>query len=399
MVTLGMRFLKEYAPKLFKYLVFPLLVLSESVAASSAEKPLLSDPINYVRVCDAFGKGYHYIPGTETCLKFSGYVRAEIGVKERGHNTDSFNEDDTVFFDREIEFVAEAASMTEIGLVTSRFVLNNNKEDTLSLRDAWITIGENILVGRERSRYDFGGGYGIFYGFYTDEALNQFTYILPLGKGVSATLGLEDGRDRQAKIAETAAGPVFSKNIAYGGMEVPEIVASLRVSQAWGSAQLSGTLHQIRADTDRGTFEEFGFAVQAGTELKLGKKTKLKFVAAYADGAMRYIGGRNIYEARLSDTATDIEETLDGWYVLGALNQKLSNKLTLETTASFHDFIDQADIWQLGATLYYQPIRELRIRLGAMYEGYDYDNTVLGNELSNGEDDNWEVKLRVQRNF
>ncbi|MEP0521430.1 MAG: porin [Hyphomicrobiales bacterium] len=394
-----MRFLKEYAPKLFKYLVFPLLVLSEGVAASSAERLLLSDPVNYVRVCDAFGKGYHYIPGTETCLKFSGYVRAEIGVKERGHNTNSFNAEDTVFFDREIEFVADAASMTEIGLVTSRFVLNNNKEDTLSLRDAWITIGENILVGRERSRYDFGGGYGIFYGFYTDEALNQFTYIMPLGKGVSATLGLEDGRDRQAKIAETTTGPTFSKNITYGGMKIPEIVASLRVSQAWGSAQLSGTVHQIRADTDRGTFEEFGFAVQAGTELKFGKKTKLKFVAAYADGAMRYIGGRNIYEAQLSDTASDIEETLDGWYVLGALNQKLSKKLTLETTASFHDFIDQADIWQLGATLYYQPVRELRIRLGAMYEGYDYDDTVLGSELSKGEDDNWEVKLRVQRNF
>lgn len=394
-----MRVLQRYSFLFLAYVCAAVPALNASAASAAELVSPPAEPIDYVRICDAFGKGYHYIPGTETCLKFSGYVRTEIGVKERGHNTNNSNADDAVFFDREIEFVAEAASMTEIGLVTSRFVLNNNKEDTLSLRDAWITIGENILVGRERSRYDFGGGYGIFYGFYTDEALNQFTYIMPLGNGVSVTLGLEDGKDRQAKIAETTAGPAFSKNLSYGGMEIPEVVASLRVSQAWGAAQLSGALHQIRAETDRGVFEDFGFAFQAGTELKLGKKTKVKFVAAYADGAMRYIGGRNIYEAQLSDTSANVETTLDGWYVLGALNQKLSKKLTLETTASYHDFIDQADIWQLGATLYYQPVRELRIRLGAMYEGYDYDDTVLGNELSKGEDDNWEVKLRVQRNF
>jgi hypothetical protein len=27
------------------------------------------EPMEYVRVCDAFGTGYFYIPGTETCLK------------------------------------------------------------------------------------------------------------------------------------------------------------------------------------------------------------------------------------------------------------------------------------------------------------------------------------------
>lgn len=392
-MVLGMLFLK-----LRSFLVLACLCVAIPAWGAGKVSPT-SSPVDYVRICDAFGRGFHYISGTETCLKFSGYVRAEIGLKERGHNTNSFNAEDTVFFDREVELVTEAASMTEIGLISGRFVLNNNKENTLSVRDAWITIGENILVGRERSRYDFGGGYGIYYGFYTDEALNQFTYILPLGNGFSFTVGLEDSKDRQAKIAETAAGPSFSKNLAYGGMEIPEIVASLRVSQAWGSAQLSGALHQIRADTDRGVLEDFGFAFQAGAELKLRKNTKLKFVAAYANGAMRYIGGRNIYEAQLTDTSTEIEDTLDGWYVLAALNQKLSKKVTLETTASIHDFIDQADIWQLGATLYYQPVQELRIRLGAMYEGYSYDDTLLGNELSKGEDDNWEVKLRIQRNF
>lgn len=35
------------------------------------------EPVEYVRICDAYGSGFFYIPGTETCLKFSGYVRVD----------------------------------------------------------------------------------------------------------------------------------------------------------------------------------------------------------------------------------------------------------------------------------------------------------------------------------
>ncbi len=35
------------------------------------------EPVEYVRVCDAFGTGYFYIPGTETCLQIGGYVRTQ----------------------------------------------------------------------------------------------------------------------------------------------------------------------------------------------------------------------------------------------------------------------------------------------------------------------------------
>jgi hypothetical protein len=35
------------------------------------------EPVEYVRVCDMYGTGYYYIPGTETCLKLGGYVQFE----------------------------------------------------------------------------------------------------------------------------------------------------------------------------------------------------------------------------------------------------------------------------------------------------------------------------------
>ena len=36
------------------------------------------EPVEYVRVCDVYGAGYFYIPGTETCLRLSGYYRYEV---------------------------------------------------------------------------------------------------------------------------------------------------------------------------------------------------------------------------------------------------------------------------------------------------------------------------------
>ncbi len=36
------------------------------------------EPMEYVKVCDTYGAGFFFIPGTETCLRISGYVRSEM---------------------------------------------------------------------------------------------------------------------------------------------------------------------------------------------------------------------------------------------------------------------------------------------------------------------------------
>ena len=40
------------------------------------------EPVEYVRICDAYGSGFFYIPGTETCIRFGGYVRSSY---EKGY--------------------------------------------------------------------------------------------------------------------------------------------------------------------------------------------------------------------------------------------------------------------------------------------------------------------------
>jgi hypothetical protein len=46
--------------------------------ASAADLPSRkAAPVSYVKVCDAYGAGFFYIPGTETCVKVGGRVRAD----------------------------------------------------------------------------------------------------------------------------------------------------------------------------------------------------------------------------------------------------------------------------------------------------------------------------------
>ena len=48
------------------------------------------EPVNYVRVCDVYGAGFFYIPGTETCLKIGGYVWYQVGAASNG-GTPAYN--------------------------------------------------------------------------------------------------------------------------------------------------------------------------------------------------------------------------------------------------------------------------------------------------------------------
>jgi hypothetical protein len=51
-------------------------------AAQAAD--LGAEPANYVKVCDAFGPGFYYAPGTDTCIKISGYVLFDVNIGNFG---------------------------------------------------------------------------------------------------------------------------------------------------------------------------------------------------------------------------------------------------------------------------------------------------------------------------
>ena len=52
--------------------------------AQAADLPVKAKPVQYVKICSLYGAGFYYIPGTDTCIKIGGYVRAEWNYQAGG---------------------------------------------------------------------------------------------------------------------------------------------------------------------------------------------------------------------------------------------------------------------------------------------------------------------------
>ena len=55
--------------------------------AQAADLPVKAKAVEYVRICSLYGAGFYYIPGTDTCIKLGGYLRAEglVNTNSRLH--------------------------------------------------------------------------------------------------------------------------------------------------------------------------------------------------------------------------------------------------------------------------------------------------------------------------
>ena len=82
------------------------------------------EPVEYVRVCDAYGTGYFYIPGTETCLNVGGYLRFDVGFGAGDAYKNNTADDWDVRTRAHVNFIAK--SDTEYGVLTSAIILESN---------------------------------------------------------------------------------------------------------------------------------------------------------------------------------------------------------------------------------------------------------------------------------
>ena len=66
------------------------LVLGSSAAliamsgAQAADLPVKAKAVEYVKVCSLHGAGFFCIPGTDTCIKFGGYLRVDTSFNTAG---------------------------------------------------------------------------------------------------------------------------------------------------------------------------------------------------------------------------------------------------------------------------------------------------------------------------
>ncbi|HZT25624.1 MAG TPA: porin [Pseudolabrys sp.] len=286
-------------------------------------------PVQYVKICSLYGVGFYYIPGTDMCLKMGGWVRAEYAYGDNGnmtwgpYNANANNRGTSNSTFRACGYItADARNQTAYGTVRS-YIAVGLSTSNIGLDSASNTFNANrafiqwagFTFGIAQSFFDF---YSVpataYWGAYPasdtgDPGWMVMGYTAQFGNGWSATIAAEQRRITQI-IGPTAVGgvvaPVQTFPGDYGGFQSPDVVANLRVDQAWGSAQIMGALHQVNAlyydgaSVDLGPVsaaagnpsDTWGFAVGGGLKVNtpfIGKGDYFQSQVTYAQGASRYV--------------------------------------------------------------------------------------------------------------
>ncbi|MEM5500476.1 porin [Ahrensia kielensis] len=161
--------------------------------ARAADAVVIPEPeaVEYVRVCDAAGAGYFYIPGGETCLKISGYVQYEMTF-DNGNDAYDKNYEARLQFDawRDTSYGPLA---TQIRLTAAANGLARDHDTTLDglvVDRAYFDLA-GLRVGIDASAWDYGfGGPADAYNVGADEVATM-RYTANFGAG-SFTLSLEE---------------------------------------------------------------------------------------------------------------------------------------------------------------------------------------------------------------
>src|SRR6266700_5225997 len=61
--------------------------------AQAADLPVKAKAVEYVRICSLYGAGFFYIPGTDTCIKLGGYLRADVTFNGSIHGQPAWSGD------------------------------------------------------------------------------------------------------------------------------------------------------------------------------------------------------------------------------------------------------------------------------------------------------------------
>jgi porin-like protein len=314
--------------------------------AQAADLPLKAKAVEYVRVCSLYGAGFYYIPGTDTCIKLSGYLRVDVLANTNSDNTGNTSgtagaknrwSNGMTWRSRE-DFDIDTRTATEYGVVRTFF------DATFT----W-TSGGYAPSGVFGSAYDSapagtsgngsvaGGALGVYYafiqfaGFTIGKAIsqfsapwtaypansnfdglvggggdvtgvNQFTYTADFGGGISGTLSAQDPTAYyQAGINNLGVlgGATGYGSSDFAGTTAPDLIAMLRIDQAWGLFQASVAAHDNHAGYYDNTIGEqsghpddkWGFAGQLALSIKnipTGPGDTINVSGVYTDGATRY---------------------------------------------------------------------------------------------------------------
>jgi hypothetical protein len=319
--------------------------------AQAADLPVKAKAVEYVKICSLYGAGFYYIPGTDTCIKLGGYVRADLavntnsdydtqvsgvaGARNRLSNyyTMRSREDlniDTrtateygvvrTFFDATFSWTSGGYNGAGTGLTGGATTYNGaNPSGSASgaiaqgslgvyyafIQFAGFTMGKAVSqFSAPWTNYPANNFDGLPGGGGTVTGVTQFTYTADFGQGITAAFSAQDATAygqtniwnvSGATVAGLLTGAYGAQD--FGGSRSPDLIAMLRVDQAWGLFQASVAAHNNHAgyyglaETTGAPSDKWGWAAQLALSIKnipTGAGDTINIQGVYTDGATRY---------------------------------------------------------------------------------------------------------------
>ena len=253
--------------------------------AQAADLPIKAKPVEYVKVCNAYGAGFFYIPGTDTCLKVGGYLRADHTYGDGGNQSAYYLSNANARHDRldtdaygfraRLNLTVDFRTQSDYGTIRAYAAIIGQQSQgdasgngSAGILRAFIQFA-GFTVGHAELMFEFfqPGNYtyrppSVYSGWTGDNGIDLIAYTWQIGNGFSASVDIEDGGNANAGTFGTGRGKwvlnasnaaqLGSAGAGAAGFAVvndglramqPDLVGNLRVDQAWGSAQIMAAIH------------------------------------------------------------------------------------------------------------------------------------------------------------
>ncbi|ARM88773.1 porin outer membrane protein RopA 2 [Rhizobium sp. CIAT894] len=328
------------------------MVLLASAAAFAASTPVLAadaivaaepEPVEYVRVCDAYGTGYFYIPGTETCLKIEGYIRFQVNV---GEDVGGDSDWDAVTRGQ-VQFTAK--SDTEYGPLTGVIVMQFNADNATD-QDAVLDSAYLDVAGFRA---------GLFYSWW-DDGLSGET------DDIGSVVTLHNSIRYQ-----------YESGTFYAGLSVDELEDGVyktgeeanNVGVAFGVGGTAGAFsYQVTGGWD---FDNEDGAIRAMGTVDIGPGT-LGLAGVYSSGPNSYYSSAE-------------------WAIAAEYAIKATDKLKITPAVQYYgnyfgggkavpdDYDGLGDAWKVGLTVDYQIVDNFYAKASVQYlDPDDGDDSTTG---------------------
>jgi hypothetical protein len=308
------------------------LAVVSGARAADAVVAAEPEPMEYVKVCDAYGTGYFYIPGTETCLNIAGQFRYQKDWSKTGGAPSSYDN----WSRGRIEITAKNDS--EWGTVSSWIRFQGSATDN----HGWIDADGTTHSTNTDFYYTFGIG-GLELGYYDSQFAQFFGYggrtdwggdYINWGFGTRQYISYKASFDAISAIVSLENDRGFG---ADGHKYMPDVVAAVKGTMG-DYAAIGGFAYDESDKSVVGSVKVTADVGMWGATVQ-GFYSNSKFNEYFSYNGFSVIAGLS---AKVTDSITlskDFQYWDNGdWRIIGDVNWAVASGFSVLLEASYGDF-------------------------------------------------------------